>query len=282
GKAFGLNVVVMNVASGDGPQVNELAKILADNKDVKGVFTTLCETSTATVFDIKGIATLTKDKNILLVVDAISGLGQDMLLPDEWGVDVVVSGSQKGCMLPPGLGFITVSDKAKTFLKNAKLPKYYFDLNKALKAYEKNDTPFTPAVSLIVGLKESLNLIKKDGMENIWQRCKKMSEATQEAARALGLEVFSKSPSSSVTAIVAPNGINSKDIVKKLRKEYGVSIAAGQGELTEKIIRIAHMGWINEQDLMMCFSLLEKVLKDLGYKFKLGASLARLQEVIYA
>lgn len=281
GKAFGLNVIVMNVANGDAPAPAELAKLLESNKNVKGVFTTLCETSTATVFDIKGIAAVTRNKDILLIVDAISGLGQDELRTDEWGVDVVVSGSQKGCMLPPGLGFITVNDKAKTFLKNARLPKYYFDLNKALKSYEKNDTPFTPAVSLIVGLRESIKLIKSEGVENIWQRCKKMSQATQAAAKAIGLEVFSKYPSSSVTAITAPSGMNSKDVVKKLRKEYGVSIAAGQGELEQKIFRIAHMGWINEQDLMMCFSLLEKVLKDSGYKFKLGASLARLQEVIY-
>jgi aspartate aminotransferase-like enzyme len=228
------------------------------------------------------MAALTRDKNILFVVDAISGLGQDELRTDEWGIDVVVSGSQKGCMLPPGLGFISVSEKAKGFLKTAKLPKYYFDLNKALKAYEKNDTPFTPAVTLILGLKESINLIKKDGIENMWARFKKMSYATQEAARAIGLTVFSKAPSSSVTAIEPPAGMNAKEIAKKMRKEYGVSIAAGQGELEEKIIRIAHMGWINEQDLMMCFSLLEKVLKDMGYKFKIGASLARLQEVFYA
>ncbi|MDP2923229.1 MAG: alanine--glyoxylate aminotransferase family protein [Candidatus Omnitrophota bacterium] len=281
GKNFGLNVIEMKVASGDAPSVAELKKILEANKDTKGILTTLAETSTATVFDIKSIGAITKDKNILLIVDAISGLGQDVLLTDEWSVDVAVSGSQKGFMLPPGLAFITISDKAKNFLKTSNLPKYYFNLNKALKAYEKNDTPFTPAVSLIVGLKEAIGLIKKEGIENIWAKFKKMSLAAQEAAKAIGLEVFSKSPSSSVTAIVSPSGMNSKDIVKKLRKEYGVSIAAGQGELEEKIFRIAHMGWINEQDLIMCFSLLEKVLKDLGYKFKLGASVAKLQEVIY-
>lgn len=280
-RTFGLDAIEMKVESGSAPAIEKLQEILNANKDIRGVLTTLSETSTATVFDIKGIGTLTKDKNILLVVDAISGLGQDVLLTDEWGVDAVVSGSQKGFMLPPGLGFISVSDKAKDFLKNSTLPKYYFNLNKALKAYEKNDTPFTPAVSLIVGLKESIDLIKKDGIENIWARFKKMSLATQEAAKALGLEIFSKSPSASVTAIVAPQGMNSKDIVKKLRKDYGVSIAAGQGELEEKILRIAHMGWINEQDLLMCFSLLEKVLKDSGYKFKLGASVAKLQEVFY-
>lgn len=281
-KNFCLDIIQMSVESGNSPAVTGVKKILDENKDIKAVFTTLCETSTATVFDIKGIGALTKDKNILLIVDAISGLGQDELLTDEWGVDVVVSGSQKGFMLPPGLSFISVSEKAKGFMKNSNLPKYYFSLTKALKAYEKNDTPFTPAVSLIVGLKTSINLIKKDGIENMWANFKKMSQGAQQAALALNLRVFSKFPSSSLTAIVAPAGINAKDIVKKMRKEYGVSIAAGQGELEQKIFRIAHMGWINEQDLIMCFSLLEKVLRDLGYtNFKIGASVARLQEVIY-
>ncbi|MFA5272234.1 MAG: alanine--glyoxylate aminotransferase family protein [Candidatus Omnitrophota bacterium] len=283
GKSFGLEVIEMKVEWGNSPTPEDVKKMLEMHKDIKGVFTTLCETSTATVFDIKGIGAATKDKNVLLVVDAISGLGQEQLLTDEWGVDLVVSGSQKGFMLPPGLSFMSVSEKAKSFLKNSTLPKYYFSINKALKAYEKNDTPFTPAVSLIVGLKESLDLIKKDGIENMWARYKKMSEAAAAAAKALGLEVFSKCPSSSVTAIVVPGGMNSKDVVKKMRKEYGVSIAAGQGEIEQKIFRIAHMGWINEQDLIMCFSILEKVLRDVGYNnFKIGASVAKLQEVIYA
>lgn len=281
GRAYGLDVIEVNVTWGTSPCVEELRKILDDNKDVKAILTTLAETSTATVFDIESIAKLTKEKGILLAVDAISGLGQDVLKTDEWGVDVVVSGSQKGMMLPPGLAFISLSPKAQEAIGKSNLPKYYFSLKKALKAYEKNDTPFTPAVSLIMGLKKSIELIKQDGIENIWSRCEKMARATQEAARSLGLEVYSKRPSHSVTAIIVPAGMNSKDIVKKMRKEYGVSIAAGQGEIEEKVIRIAHMGWINEQDLMMCFSILEKVLKDLGYKFKLGASVAKLQEVIY-
>ncbi|MDD4182793.1 MAG: alanine--glyoxylate aminotransferase family protein [Candidatus Omnitrophica bacterium] len=281
-KSYGLDAIQMDVASGSEPSADAVKKILDENKDIKGIFTTLCETSTATVFDIKGIGSLTKDKNILLIVDAISGLGQDALLTDEWGVDIVVSGSQKGFMLPPGLSFMSVSEKAKGFMAKSTLPKYYFSLAKALKAYEKNDTPFTPGVNLIVGLKTSIALVKKDGIENMWANFKKMSLAAQAAAQALGLQVFSKCPSSSLTAIVAPSGINAKDVVKKLRKEYGVSIAAGQGELEQKIFRIAHMGWINEQDLIMCFSLLEKVLRDSGYtNFKIGASVAKLQEVIY-
>ncbi|UCC94506.1 MAG: alanine--glyoxylate aminotransferase family protein [Candidatus Omnitrophota bacterium] len=278
-KAFGLDVVEMNIEWGASPAVEELKRIIDENKGVKGVLTTLCETSTATVYDVEAIAKITKEKNILLIIDAISGLGQDKLLPDTWGVDVVVGGSQKGFMLPPGLSFISLNDKAQEALKTSKSPKYYFDLNAALKSYAKSDTPYTPAVSLIVGLKEALEFIKTEGLEKRWVRFEKMAKATRQAAVALGLEIFSQRPSASVTAIKCPSQIKSSDMVKALRKQYGLSIAGGQGQVKDKIFRIAHMGWINEQDLIMCFSLLEKVLKDMGHKFKPGASLAALQEV---
>ena len=279
-KAMDLDVIEMNVEWGAAPSIMEIKSLLDKNKEVKAVLTTLCETSTATVYDIEAIAKLTKEKGVLLVVDAISGLGQDKLLTDEWGVDVVVSGSQKGFMLPPGLAFISIGKKAQEVMNSSKLPKYYFNLKKALKSYEKDDTPYTPAVSLIVALREALNYVKEEGIEKRWEKFQKMAIATQEAAKALDLKLFSQSPSSSVTAILVPSVIKSTDIVKKMRKEYGVSIAAGQDDVKDKIIRIAHMGWINEQDLMMCFSLLEKTLNGLGHKFKVGASVARLQEVL--
>jgi aspartate aminotransferase-like enzyme len=280
GKSFGLNIIEMKIEWGASPSGKDLEKILDENKDIKGVLTTLCETSTATVYDIRAIGKITKDKGILLIVDAISGLGQEKFFPDEWGVDVVISGSQKGFMLPPGLSFISLNAKAQEAAKNSNLPKYYFHLNKALKSYQRYDTPFTPAVSLIVALKESINFIKKEGLEDRWRRFEKIAFATRQAASALGLEIFSKSPSSSVTAIVSPSGIKSTAIVKNLREKYGLSIAAGQEEIKERIFRIAHMGWINEEDIIMCFSLLERELKDLGHKFTPGASLYKLQEIL--
>jgi len=280
-KSFSLDVIEMNVEWGNSPTPQDLKKILEENSGVKGVLTTLCETSTATVYDIEAISKVTKEKGTLLVVDAVSGLGQDVLLTDEWGVDVVVSGSQKGFMLPPGLSFISLNQKAQGMVKKSNLPKYYFDLNKALKSYEKDDTPFTPAVSLVVALKEAVDMINEEGVEARWEKYKKMAYATQEAAGALGLEIFSKRPSCSATAICSPGEIKSTEIVKTLRKKYGLSIAGGQAQAKDKIFRIAHMGWINEQDLIACFSLLEKVLKDLGYSFQLGASVARLEEGFY-
>ena len=280
-KSFSLDVVEMNIEWGTAPSPEAIGKILDENKGIKGVLTTLCETSTATVFDIEKIAKITNEKDILLVVDAISGLGQDVLLTDEWGVDVVVSGSQKGFMLPPGLSFISLSKRAQSAMATSKLPKYYFDLKKALKSHEKCDTPYTSAVSLIVGLKSALDAIKKEGLEARWKKFAKMAEATREAAKALGLKVFSQRPSDSVTAIVSPENIKSSDIVKTLKEEYGLSIAGGQADFKDKIFRIAHMGWISEKDLIECFSLLEKVLENLGYEFKRGASVSRLEEVLH-
>jgi len=278
---YGLEVISMDIEWGTAPSAQEVSDILNRQKDIKGILTTLCETSTGTVYDIKEIAKVAKEKNALLVVDAISGLGQDVLLTDEWGVDVVVSGSQKGFMLPPGLSFISLNKKAQEALKNSNLPKYYFDLQKALKSHEKDDTPYTSAVSLIVALKEAIDAINKEGMAVRCAKYKRMAKATQEAAKTLGLELFSKSPSASVTAICSPQGIKSGDLVKVLRSKYGLSIAGGQAQAKDKIFRIAHMGWINEQDLIMCFSLLENALKELGYKFELGISLKALQEVFY-
>ena len=280
-KSFSLDVVEMNVEWGSAPLPEDLAKILDENRGIKGVLTTLCETSTATVFDIEKIAKITKEKDIFLIVDAVSGLGQDVLFTDRWGVDVVVSGSQKGLMLPPGLSFLSLSKKAQSAIGASDLPKYYFDLKKALKSYAKNDTPYTPAVSLIVGLKEAIDAINKEGIEFRWKKFEKMAYGTREAAKALGLEVFSSAPSASVTAIVSPEDIRSSDIVKILREKHGVSIAGGQDNFKDKIFRIAHMGWINEQDLIDCFLLLEKVLKDLGYRFNQGASVSRLKEVFH-
>jgi len=279
---YGLDVVNYSIDWGSAPDPNYLKQLLESESKVKGILTTLCETSTGTVYDIESIGNLTRNREVILIVDAISGLGQDKLLTDEWGVDVVVAGSQKGLMLPPGLSFISISKKAEEFLRRSNLPKYYFDLNLALKSYQKNDTPFTPAVSLILGLEASLNFIREEGIHNRWEKFSKLARATQEAVKAMGLNLFSFRPSNSVTAVWAPSSIKSSQLVSKLRKEYGISIAGGQGEFKDKIFRIAHMGAIDEDDLVVGFYFLEKVLKDLGYSLKLGSSIVKLEEVLYA
>ena len=216
----------------------------------------------------------------VLVVDAISGLGVLDLKTEEWGVDVVVGGSQKGLMLPPGLGFISVSPKAWKLINQSKSPRYYLDLRIAKKAWEQTDTPFTTSVSLVVALNAALKMIKEEGLENVFSRCKKMATAVKQAAKALGLKLFADEScaSDAITAINVPSGLDGEKLVKTMRDTYGVTIAGGQAELKGKTFRIATMGYINEFDIILALSCLEKVLYQMGYKFELGAGVRAAQE----
>ncbi|MDP2905184.1 MAG: aminotransferase class V-fold PLP-dependent enzyme, partial [Candidatus Omnitrophota bacterium] len=196
-----------------------------------------------------------------------------------WNCDVVVSGSQKGLMLPPGLGFISASPKAWKLVEESKSPRYYFDLRAAKKALDKNDTAFTPAITLIIALCVALKLIKVDGLEKIFARHHIMAEATRQAAGALGLELFAPTAASDVvTAIKVPASIDGEKLVKLMRDTYGVTIAGGQAELKGKVIRISHMGYVEEFDVIAGISCLEKALSKSGYKFDLGAGVKAAEE----
>jgi aspartate aminotransferase-like enzyme len=279
-QAYGVVPEVIKVEAGKVVDPQEIAKRLKGNPKIKAVFATLCETSTGVVNDIQAIGAVIKERDAVLVVDAISGLGAIDLKTDAWSVDVCVSGSQKGLMLPPGLAFISVSPKAWKLVELAKSPRYYFDLRQAKQALEKTDTPFTPAISLIIALAESLKLMQGDGLENIFCRHRKMAEATRAAMRALGLQLFAPLAASDVvTAVKVPAGIDGEKLVKVMRDTYGVTIAGGQAELKGKIFRIAHMGYIEELDIIAGISCLEKVLSQMGYKFALGAGVRAAEEV---
>jgi len=279
-QAYGINTEVIDVKWGEAVSPSEIEKRLKANPKIKAVFTTLCETSTGAASDIEAIGRKVKDSAAVLVVDAISGLGAIDLKTDDWSVDVVVSGSQKGLMLPPGLGFISISPKAAKLIESSKCPKYYFDLKEAKKALDKTDTPFTPAIGLIIALNEALKMMEQDGLENIFARHKKMAGATRAAIKALGLELFApRAASDVVTAVVVPAGIDGEKLVKTMRDTYGVTIAGGQAELKGKVFRIAHMGHIEEFDIIACISCLEKVLSQMGYKFSLGVGVKAAEEV---
>jgi len=279
-QSYGVECEVIRVEWGKAVEPKEIEKRLKANPKIKAIFVTLCETSTGVVNDIQAIGKIVKDSKAILVVDAISGLGAIPMFCDAWFCDVVVSGSQKGLMLPPGLGFISVSPKAWDLIGQSKCPKYYFDLTSAKKALDKSDTPYTPAISLVVALNESLKMIKDEGLENIFLRHKKMAEATRAAARALGLELLAPGDASDVvTSIKVPSGIDGQKLVKTMRDTYGVTIAGGQAELKGKIIRIAHMGYIDEFDIILAVACLEKVLSQMGYKFQLGAGVKAAEEV---
>ncbi|MCG2714348.1 MAG: alanine--glyoxylate aminotransferase family protein [Candidatus Omnitrophica bacterium] len=279
-KAYGINTEIINVEWGKAVNPEEIAKRLKADPGIKAVFTTLCETSTGVDNDIEKIAKVVRETSAVLVVDAISGLGAVDLKTDAWGVDVVVSGSQKGLMLPPGLGFISVSSRAWKLVEASKSPRYYLDLRKAKKAIDKNDTPFTSSITLIIALNESLKIIRSDGLENIFARHKKMADAVRASAKALGLELFAPTAASNaVTAVKVPAGIDGEKLVKTMRDTYGVTIAGGQDELKGKVFRIAHMGFIGEFDIITGLSCLEKVLAQMGYKFTLGVGIKAAEEV---
>jgi aspartate aminotransferase-like enzyme len=279
-QSYGITPEVLNVEWGKAATAQEISQRLQANPKIKAVFTTLCETSTGALTDIKAVGLALKDTPAVLVVDAISGLGAIDLKTDEWSCDMVVSGSQKGLMLPPGLGFISVSAKAWKLVEASKSPRYYFDLREAKKAYDKTDTPFTPAINLVIALNEALKMMKKDGLENIFARHRKMADATRAAVKALGLELFAPTASSDVvTAVKVPAGIDGEKLVKTMRDTYGVTMAGGQSELKGKVFRVAHMGYIEEFDIIAGISCLEKVLAQMGYKFTLGAGVKAAEEV---
>lgn len=277
--AYGIEFIPVDVEWGKSVSPQEIKKILeAEGSRLKAVYVTLCETSTGVTTDIEALAKITKSSEAVLVVDAISALGAVPLKTDEWGIDVVVSGSQKGLMIPPGLAFVSLSEKAWKLAEESTLPKYYFNFKAYKKSIEKNDTPYTPAVNLIMALREALKLIRKEGIDNLINRHRKNSKAVRDAVKALDLELFApQAYSEAVTAVMVPEGVDGGKLVKTMRDKYGVAIAGGQSQLKGKIFRIATMGYITEDDLKKGFEVLETVLAELGYKFEKSAGVKALE-----
>ncbi len=278
-RAYKVSCEVLNVPEGDAPNPEDVRKVLQKG-GIKAVFLTLCETSSGVVSDIEAIGNICKEHNSLLIVDAISGLGADSFFMDSWNVDACVAGSQKGLMLPPGLCFVAVSKKALDAAEKSDLCKYYFSFKKANKAFEKNDTPFTPAISLIRGLSVALERIKKEGIEHIIERHKKLAQATRAAVSALGLSLFAKNPSNALTSVKIPEGIDAGKLYNRMKDVYGINIAKGQGELTDKIFRIAHLGYVEKFDIITTISALEMTLFDLGFPISFGKGISCAEEVL--
>jgi len=280
-KAYGYNVIDLQVTWGEAVDAAKVEQILKENPDIKAVCSTLCETSTGVVNDIKALGAVVGKTDAILITDAISGLAADDLRTDEWGVDMVIGGSQKGLMLPPGLAFLSVSKKAEKMIESAKTPKFYFNLKKALKTLTESDTPWTPAVSLIVGLKSSLSMIVEEGMDNVIARHARLANATRLGLKALGLKLYAPTCSANtLTAVKVPEGIDGSLFVKKVRDDKGVTIAGGQGDAKGKIFRVSHLGYTDHFDVLIAISATEMVLNELGYKFELGAGVKAVQQAI--
>lgn len=281
-KAYAINVIPLDIPWGTAPSPAAIAEMLAKHPEVKAVYTTLCETSTATVYDIKAIGAIVRATNALLVVDVISGLGADTFENDAWGVDIAVGGSQKGLMIPPGLAFCTVSPKAWKAVETSRLPKFYLNFKKYKKAYADTDTPFTSAITLVIGLKKAVDMILKKGIDETIREHQRQADASRRACAALGLEIFSRSPSSAVTGVKTPAKIDADALIKLLKTEYGVTFAGGQESLKGKIFRMAHMGGIDEEHTIEAFKALEAGLAKLGHTFTAGAGVTTVQKALAA
>lgn len=262
---------------------SDIEQALKDKPGIKVVFVTHSETSTGVVNDMQAIGAIVGKSGAVLVSDSISGLGSAEIRTDEWQVDVVVAGSQKALMIPPGLAFVSVSDKAWSMVEKSTLPKYYFDWTKARKALaqSKPTTAFTPAVSLVVGLDAALAMIRAEGLEKLFQRHTVLGRATRAAVRGIGLELFSPDDDScsSVTSVRVPEGIDDNQLRTLTRDRYGVQLAGGQGHIKGKIFRIGHCGYYNYTDIIVAITALELSLKELGYQVELGSGVSKAQAV---
>ena len=281
-KAYGISAVTVPVSYGEAVDPGQVACALQAHPKAKAVFATLCETSTGVVHDVQAIAAITRKSPAVLVVDAISGLLADECPTDQWGIDVLLSGSQKGLMLPPGLAFMSLSERAWALVEQARTPRFYTDLRLYKKALADDDTPFTSSVSLVIALDEALKLVQQRGRAQVIARCALMAQATRAGAEALGLSLFAKRPSNGVTAVSVPAGVDGKKLTALMYDRSRVMVAGGQGEMAGKIFRIAHMGFISPEDILAGLTALEQALNELGHKVAVGDGVKAAQAVLEA
>jgi aspartate aminotransferase-like enzyme len=281
-KAYGLDANVLKVEYGDVVTPDRIEAALKAEPGAKGVFLQASETSTGAEHDVKTIAGIVKKTEAILVVDAITGLGTTPLDIDGWGLDVVIGGSQKAFMIPPGLAFMSVSPKAWKFAETASLPHYYFSLKKEKKSGDAGESSWTPATSLVLALGEALKYVKKIGMANLIGNAQLLARATREACGELGLELFAKRPGSSVTAVKAPAGMDSGAIVKGFKERFGAIIANGQGSMKGQIFRMAHLGYFDFADMFGIIAGLEIILRANGHNVELGKGVAAVERVYEA
>ncbi len=281
-KAYGIEFIPIDVEWGKAVEPERIKEKLRSDPSIRAVYTQASETSTGVRYPIREIAEVVKaydDK--IIVVDAITGIGVFDIPMDAWGLDVVISGSQKALMLPPGLSFAALSDKAWKFAERSSLPKYYFNFKKELNSAKKNQSSYTPAISLYVGLRETLNMIRNEGLEGVFRRHEKLASATRSAVRALGLELFApETPSNALTAIKIPPGIDGLKLQDLFFEKFGITVAEGQDRAKGKIIRIAHLGYYERLDMIMVISALEMLLKEMGYAFELGTGVKAAEEIL--
>jgi len=277
-KAYGATIVAVEVPYGQAVSPAQLQTALAAHPEAVAVCATLSETSTGVGHDLEAFGRLVSTTNALLIVDGISGLGAMECRTDAWKVDVVVTGSQKALMLPPGLAYVSLSEKARAKLERTPVRNFYFDLRRYLKSIAESDTPFTPANTLIQAQRASLKAIRAEGIENLWARHARMAQACRAAVTAMGLKLFAEQPNNGLTVITVPEGLDGSAILKKLEKQHGFKLADGQDSLKGKIWRLSHMGYTDVFEVLGAVAALELILLESGYPLRPGAGVVAFQQ----
>ena len=281
-KAYGVEAIDVPVEWGKSIEPAELKSVAAAHPDAKVVLVIHSETSTGALNDIKALAAALRDHQAAFVVDATSSVGVHEIRMDEWGIDVVVAGTQKALMTPPGLSFVALNGKAWGLVSSSDLPAYYFDFTMTWKRLQrKGQTPFTTAVSLVSGLEVALAMMEEEGWDNVYSRHARMGKATRAAVKALGFTILPEHSVNGVTVIMCPEDLDANRIVRVMDEEFGVRVAGGQTHLSGRVFRIGHMGGIRERDLAMVIGALERALASIGYPSEPGVGLAALQRVLF-
>jgi aspartate aminotransferase-like enzyme len=271
-RKYGVTPIEIKVEWGHAVDPEAIMQSLTKYPAAKAVFLTHSETSTGTAIDLRRIAEVVRaSSKAFIVVDGISSVGALEVHMDAWGIDVLLTGSQKGLMIPPGLAFIAFSQRAREAARASTSPRFYFDLERAWKTVKETQTPWTPAISLIVGLAVALRMIRQEGLQNVWARHERLARAVREGCTALGLEPFSKSPSASVTAVQMLEGIDGEVLRSHLRKKHGIIVAGGQDHLKGKAIRIAHLGYFDDLDIVAVVAGLGMAVQEIAGQSQAGA-----------
>ncbi|MFO0972044.1 MAG: alanine--glyoxylate aminotransferase family protein [Phycisphaerae bacterium] len=279
-KRFKLDHVEYEYEYGRGADPARVAEFLKADPKIGAVITVHSETSTCALTDVAAIAKLTRERDCLLMTDCITSVGCLPFKMDEWGIDIAVTGSQKALMLPPGLAFVAVSDRAWKVIESFEAPLFYNNLRAFKKSLADWDAPWTPANTLVRGLRVALAMIRKEGLESIWTRTARLAKATRAAATALGLTIFAKDAADSVTGINTPAGIDNDKWRKSMKSRFGVQLADGQGQLKGKMVRISHMGFVDDMDTLTGIAAMELALREQGFKAELGAGSAAFLKAI--
>ncbi len=277
-QAYGVTAHTVSVEWGRVATVEETESALAAHPKAKVLFLTHSETSTGALFPVHEMARAARAREIAIVIDAVTSYGVYDLRFDRSDLDGVVWGSQKGMMIPPGLGFVCLSPRGWDLVKNSKIPKFYWNLTKAKSSLEKGDTPFTPAISLVLAARAAMQLMAQEGREAVFLRHQRNAEATRQAVRALGLSLFAEVPSNALTAVKVPAGVDGDAVAKTMEQRYGAKIAGGQEQLKGKIFRLGHIGHYDEGDIFRLVGAFESALIDHGFRVDAGAGIKAAQE----